>query len=126
MVRHFLLLNFPAASAATAENDSATRIAAIETRIGGRIGVAALDTSNSKHLFCRINSDCQRSSGSHRRGDKGCHRILVTKRDRERRSELDARISSMRNSQGALSLRHENINSESFREQRISYCSTSH
>src|SRR6266487_2449824 len=49
MVRVFLLLAFLAASAASGENDAAARIAAIETRIGGRIGVAALDTSNDKH-----------------------------------------------------------------------------
>jgi beta-lactamase class A len=53
MVRHFLLLTSLAASAASAENDPANRIAAIETRIGGRIGVAAVDTSNDKHLDYR-------------------------------------------------------------------------
>jgi beta-lactamase class A len=53
MVRVFLLLTFLAASAASAENDPADRIAAIETRIGGRIGVAAVDTSNDKHLDYR-------------------------------------------------------------------------
>ena len=53
MVRVFLLLTFLAASAASAENDAADRIAAIETRIGGRVGVAAVDTSNDKHLDYR-------------------------------------------------------------------------
>ena len=53
MVRVFLLLTLLAASAASAENDPANRIAAIETRIGGRIGVAAVDTSNYKHLDYR-------------------------------------------------------------------------
>jgi beta-lactamase class A len=53
MVRHFLLLTFLGVSAASAENDPANRIAAIETRIGGRIGVAALDTGNAKHLDYR-------------------------------------------------------------------------
>lgn len=53
MVRGFLLLTFLAASPAPGENDAAARIAAIETRIGGRIGVAALDTSNSKRLDYR-------------------------------------------------------------------------
>ena len=53
MVRVFLLLTLLAASAASAENDPANRIAAIETRIGGRIGVAAVDTSNDKHLDYR-------------------------------------------------------------------------
>ncbi len=53
MVRVFLLLTFLAASAASGENDAAARIAAIETRIGGRIGVAAIDTSNDKHLDYR-------------------------------------------------------------------------
>lgn len=50
MVRSFLLLTFLAASAVAGENDAATRIAAIEARIGGRIGVAALDTGNTKHV----------------------------------------------------------------------------
>ena len=49
MVRVFLLLTFLAASAASGENDAAVRIAAIETRIG----VAAVDTSNDKHLDYR-------------------------------------------------------------------------
>jgi beta-lactamase class A len=55
MVRSFLFLTFLAASTVSGENDAATRIAAIETRIGGRIGVAALDTSNSKRLDYRQN-----------------------------------------------------------------------
>jgi beta-lactamase class A len=55
MVRSFLLLTFLAASAASAENDATTRIAAIETRIGGRIGLAALDTNNSKRIDYRPN-----------------------------------------------------------------------
>jgi beta-lactamase class A len=46
------LLTFLVASAASGEN-AAARIAAIETRIGGRIGVAAVDTSNDKHLDYR-------------------------------------------------------------------------
>ena len=50
MVRSFLLLTFLAASAVAGENDAASRIAAIEARIGGRIGVAALDTGNTKHV----------------------------------------------------------------------------
>jgi beta-lactamase class A len=53
MVRSFLLLTFLAFSAASGENDAAARIAAIEARMGGRIGVAAFDTSNSKHLDYR-------------------------------------------------------------------------
>jgi beta-lactamase class A len=53
MVRVFLLLTFLAAGPASGENDAAARIAAIETRIGGRIGVAALDTGNDKHLDYR-------------------------------------------------------------------------
>jgi beta-lactamase class A len=53
MVRGFLLLTFLAASAASGENDATARIEAIETRIGGRIGVAALDTGNDKHLDYR-------------------------------------------------------------------------
>jgi len=53
MVRGLVLLAFLAGSAAYAENDAADRIAAIETRIGGRIGVAALDTGNGKRLDYR-------------------------------------------------------------------------
>jgi beta-lactamase class A len=50
MVRSFLLLAFLTANAAPRENDATARIAAVEQRVGGRIGVAALDTSNSKRL----------------------------------------------------------------------------
>jgi beta-lactamase class A len=53
MVRVFLLLTFLAASAASGENDAAAPIAGIETRLGGRIGVAALGTGNDKHLDYR-------------------------------------------------------------------------
>jgi beta-lactamase class A len=53
MVRGFLLLAFLTASAASGKDDAAARIAAIETRIGGRIGVAALDISNSKRVDYR-------------------------------------------------------------------------
>ena len=53
MVRGFLLLAFLTASAASGKDNAATRIAAIETRTGGRIGVAALDTSNGKGIDYR-------------------------------------------------------------------------
>ena len=53
MVRSFLLLIFLAANATAGENDAAARITAIETRTGGRIGVAALDTSNSRRIDYR-------------------------------------------------------------------------
>ena len=53
MVRGFLLLTFLAATAAFGENDAATRIVAIESRMGGRIGVAALDTNSNKRLDYR-------------------------------------------------------------------------
>jgi beta-lactamase class A len=53
MLKGFLLLILLAASAASGEKDAAAPIAAIEARIGGRIGVAALDTSNSKRLDYR-------------------------------------------------------------------------
>ncbi len=53
MVRGFLWLTFLAASAVSGGNDSVARIAAIEARIGGRIGVAAFDTGNSKHVDYR-------------------------------------------------------------------------
>src|SRR5437879_2392194 len=44
----FALANTPGT-----RSDFANRIAAIEARTGGRIGVAALDTASSKHLDCR-------------------------------------------------------------------------
>jgi len=47
------LLAFLAGSAAYAENDAAHQIAAIEARIGGRIGIAALDTGNRKRIDYR-------------------------------------------------------------------------
>jgi beta-lactamase class A len=53
MVRYFLLLALVVGSAAAADNDGAARFAAIEARIGGRIGVAALDTGNGKRLDYR-------------------------------------------------------------------------
>ena len=53
MVRSLLLLIFLAARVTAGENDATTRIAAIQTRIGGRIGVVALDTSNSKRIDYR-------------------------------------------------------------------------
>jgi beta-lactamase class A len=53
MVRGLLLLALLSGSATSGENDSAAQIAAIETRIGGRIGVAALDTTNSEHVDYR-------------------------------------------------------------------------
>jgi beta-lactamase class A len=53
MVRGLLWLTFLAASAVSGENDAVARIAGIEARIGGRIGVAALDTNNSKRLDYR-------------------------------------------------------------------------
>jgi beta-lactamase class A len=53
MVRGFLWLTFLAASAVSGENDAVARIAGIDARIGGRIGVAALDTANDKHVDYR-------------------------------------------------------------------------
>src|SRR2546430_5726887 len=50
MVRSFLLLTFLAASAGGGENGAAARVAGIEAGIGGRIGGAALDTGNTKHV----------------------------------------------------------------------------
>ncbi len=49
MVRGFLLLAYPTAGAASGKDDAAARVAAVETRIG----VAALDTSNSKRADYR-------------------------------------------------------------------------
>jgi beta-lactamase class A len=48
-----VLLAFLAGSTAPAENDALQRIAAIEARVGGRIGVAALDTGNGKRVDYR-------------------------------------------------------------------------
>jgi beta-lactamase class A len=53
MVKRVLLLALIATNAAFAENDAPARIAAIETRTGGRIGVATIDTANSKHINYR-------------------------------------------------------------------------
>src|SRR5262249_6312829 len=53
MVKVFLLLAFLAGSAASAENDAAGRVAVIEARIGGRIGVTALDTTSGKRFDYR-------------------------------------------------------------------------
>jgi beta-lactamase class A len=54
MVKAFLWLTFLAAgSAAFGDNDAAARIAAIEARIGGRIGVTALDTNGNKRVDYR-------------------------------------------------------------------------
>jgi beta-lactamase class A len=53
MVKRALLLALFATNAAFAENDAPARIAAIETRIGGRIGVTAIDTTNSKRINYR-------------------------------------------------------------------------
>ncbi len=48
-----LVLSFAATSLADSTTDFRARIAAIETRLGGRIGVAALDTGNGKQLAYR-------------------------------------------------------------------------
>src|SRR2546425_10102238 len=53
MARGLVLLAFMAGSAAYAESDVADRIAAIEGRVGRRIGVAALDTGNRKRFDYR-------------------------------------------------------------------------
>jgi beta-lactamase class A len=53
MVGVFLLLAFLAGNTASAENDAAGRVAEIEARLGGRIGVTALDTRNSKRFDYR-------------------------------------------------------------------------
>jgi beta-lactamase class A len=53
MVRGLVLLSFIAVRAASGENHAAARIAAIEARVGGRIGVAAFDTGSSKRLDYR-------------------------------------------------------------------------
>ena len=51
MVAIFVLLL--AANAASARSDAANRISAIEARLGGRFGVAALDTGSGKRLDYR-------------------------------------------------------------------------
>jgi beta-lactamase class A len=53
MVRLLVLLSFLAGSAASAENDAVNRVAAIEARMGGRMGVAALDTGSGKRFDYR-------------------------------------------------------------------------
>ena len=53
MVRLLVLLSFLAGSAASAENDAVNRMAAIEARVGGRIGVAAFDTGSGRRLDYR-------------------------------------------------------------------------
>jgi beta-lactamase class A len=45
----------PAIDSAPATNDLAERIAAINARVGGRIGVAALDTGTGQHIEYRPN-----------------------------------------------------------------------
>jgi len=51
MVAIFVLLL--ATNAANAQRDAADQIAAIEARLGGRIGVAGLDTGNGKRIDYR-------------------------------------------------------------------------
>ncbi len=88
MVRLFLLLIFLAASVASGENDAATRIAAIETRIGGRIGVAALDTNNRKHIDYRQDERFPMCSTF-----KFLAAAAVVKRVDEKREKLDRFVS---------------------------------
>jgi beta-lactamase class A len=45
----------PAIGSTPAANDAADRIAAINTRVGGRIGVAALDTGTGQHIEYKAN-----------------------------------------------------------------------
>ena len=45
-----ILIWLLAASVAGARSDAANQIAAIEARVGGRIGVAALDTGSGRRL----------------------------------------------------------------------------
>jgi beta-lactamase class A len=45
----------PAIGSASATNDVAERIAAINARVGGRIGVAALDTGTGQHIEYKAN-----------------------------------------------------------------------
>jgi beta-lactamase class A len=55
MVRTFVLVAFLAATNALFADDAADRIASIEARSGGRIGVAALDTGSGKRVEYRPN-----------------------------------------------------------------------
>src|SRR5690242_11387773 len=48
-----LVLLLAAASASAAQSEFENRLATIEARTGGRIGVAAFDTGNGKHLDYR-------------------------------------------------------------------------
>jgi len=53
MVKFFVLLTFLAAGATSGEDDAKDKIAAIEARIGGRVALAALDTSKNKRIDYR-------------------------------------------------------------------------
>jgi beta-lactamase class A len=88
VVGHFLLFGLLAASAASGENDAAKRIAAIEARTGGRIGVSAFDTSNSKRLDYRAGERFPMCSTF-----KFLAAAAVLKRVDEKREKLDRFVS---------------------------------
>jgi beta-lactamase class A len=48
-----ILVLLPATNAANAQRDAADQIAAIQARLGGRIGVAGLDTGSGKRIDYR-------------------------------------------------------------------------
>jgi hypothetical protein len=63
MVRGLLTLAFLAGSAAFAENDPATRIAAIEARIGGRILLIKKTANAAQNLMPEFRRCAIRRSG---------------------------------------------------------------
>jgi beta-lactamase class A len=88
MVKPFLLLALLATSAASAENDAAGRFAAIEARIGGRIGVAAIDTANGKRVNYRADERFPMCSTF-----KFLAAAAVLKRVDEKKEKLDRLVS---------------------------------
>jgi beta-lactamase class A len=88
VVGHFLLFGLLAASAPSGENDATKRIAAIEAQIGGRIGVSAFDTSNSKRLDYRAGERFPMCSTF-----KFLATAAVLKRVDEKREKLDRFVS---------------------------------
>jgi beta-lactamase class A len=86
MVAIFVLLL--AANAASARSDATNRIAAIEARLGGRFGVAALDTGSGKRLDCRADERFPMCSTF-----KFLAAAAVLKRVDEKQDQLDRFIS---------------------------------
>ncbi|HEU0273511.1 MAG TPA: class A beta-lactamase [Candidatus Udaeobacter sp.] len=88
MVKHALFLALLAINAASAENGAAGRIAAVEAQIGGRIGVAAIDTAGSKRIDHRADDRFPMCSTF-----KFLAAAAVLKRVDEKRETLDRFVS---------------------------------